>query len=345
MLMPEVDPEHVKMAPLISIIVPVYNMERYLRQCLDSIKKQTMAEWECILVDDGSSDSSPEICEEYAKEDSRFKVIHEPNSGLSVALNTGMEASEGEFIGFVDADDWIEPEMFRSLYVNLKNHDADMSQCGYIKEYRGRRSKKPIVAETKILTGSETMHAIGIGIMPSYKCIRLHRRNIITVHFPEGRNFEDIFAYGEWLKNVKRMVACPEPLYHYRMRKGSIAHSDMARNRVDYFLSCIDTMKMLEDAGNITTTDERNAYINKAAVRAAKLIARKEKNKEKRIEGIRKISDLLCDYPLPSKSIIGRKNYKRASLLRKSPEKFSQKMRLVNLFDLDPILRESRFFE
>ena len=123
---------------LISIIVPVYNVEAYLDRCMESILKQTYKRLEIILVDDGSTDSSREKCDAYAKQDSRIKVIHKKNSGLSDARNAGLALATGDYIGYVDSDDWIEPDMYQSLYDACAEHDAELAVCRYFREYQDR---------------------------------------------------------------------------------------------------------------------------------------------------------------------------------------------------------------
>ncbi len=117
--------------PKISIIVPVYNVEKYIHRCLDSIAAQTFTDWECICVDDGTPDASGKICDEYAQKDTRFKVIHKQNEGVSIARNTGLNAAVGEWIGFVDSDDWIEKETYETALQYAINNDADIVQWGY----------------------------------------------------------------------------------------------------------------------------------------------------------------------------------------------------------------------
>lgn len=330
----------------ISIIVPIYNVEPYLRQCLDSIKSQTFRDWECILVDDGSSDSSPAICDEYAAGDARFRVIHEANGGLSHARNAALRIAKGKYIGFVDSDDWIEPEMFDKLYQLINDYDADMSMVGYRKEYIGRYSTKHLIRNTEVIDGNTAMREIGYDRLPNYVWNKLHKREIISCDFPEGRNFEDIFVYGQWLKNVEKVVIDPSPLYHYRMRKGSIVHVNPAKNRYDYFLSCIDRMHMLESLSD-TTKDEnrRSAYINKSAVGAAKIIARQEKNKMLRKGAIERIRTVLKEYPLPSIRFMKPKTWWRAYFLRNTPRFFIFLMRGVYKFDFDYKHRNSHLFE
>ncbi len=332
--------------PLISIIVPVYNMEMYLRECLDSIKSQTFLNWECILVDDGSRDSSPSICDEYAKEDPRFKVIHKQNGGLSHARNAALKIAKGGYIGFVDSDDWIDPQMYETLYNLITEADADISMVGVVKEYRGRKSIKHFVRQKTIMDGSETIRAIGFDRFPSYMCNKLHKREIMTCDFPDGRNFEDMYVYGHWLKNVKKFAIDPAPLYHYRIRIGSISHANPGKNRYDFFLSCIERMRMFDIVEDATIDDDwKNAYINKSAVLAAKRIAREESDKEVRNEAIRRVSDKLREYPLPSIKKMNPKTWFRANLLRNNIKGFSRLMRAVHFFDFDIKSREKRYYD
>lgn len=121
----------IKTKPLISIIVPVYNVEKYLKQCVDSILNQTLKELEILLIDDGSTDNCPKICDDYAKSDRRVKVIHKANGGLGAAYNTGIAATAGEYIGFVESDDWIEPDMYEQLYAKAKEYDVDIVKSLY----------------------------------------------------------------------------------------------------------------------------------------------------------------------------------------------------------------------
>lgn len=332
--------------PAISIIVPVYNMERYLKECLDSIKAQNFKDWECILVDDGSMDSSPSICDDYAAQDSRFSVIHKENGGLSSARNAALKKATSDYIGFVDADDWIEPNMYELLFRLIKQSDADIAQTGYWNEYRGRKSTKHITTSTRIIDGTVAMQEIGFDRLPNYVWNKLHHRRIITCEFPEGRNFEDIFVYGHWLRNVRKMVVDPTPTYHYRMRRGSIVHTDAARNRYDYFISCMDRMKMVENIMGINADQEQiRAYIHKSAVNACKIIAREEKDIAKRNKAIERIRQLIIAYPLPGLAHLSPKQWWRAKMLRDNPELFSLLLRGIHILDLDTRHRQAHFYD
>lgn len=117
-------------SPLISIIVPVYNVEPYVSKCLESILRQTYQNIEIIIIDDGSTDGGSDICDAYAHKDKRIKVIHQSNEGVSGARNVGLRIAKGEFIGFVDSDDWIEADMYEYLLQNIQQQDADIAICG-----------------------------------------------------------------------------------------------------------------------------------------------------------------------------------------------------------------------
>ncbi|HEL7541574.1 TPA: glycosyltransferase, partial [Enterococcus faecalis] len=124
--------------PKISIIVPVYNVEKYLEKCVRSILAQTFTDFELILVDDGSPDSSGAMCDQFAEQDERVKVIHKENGGLSDARNAGIEIATGEYLGFVDSDDYIADDMYELLYTNIVKEDADLSICGIYDVYEGK---------------------------------------------------------------------------------------------------------------------------------------------------------------------------------------------------------------
>ena len=127
--------------PLISVIVPIYNTEKYLKKCLDSIINQTYKNLQIILIDDGSGDNSGEICDEYATKDSRIQVIHKQNAGVTAARNDGLDMATGDYIGFVDSDDWIEPNMYEEMMANLIKTGADFVHTGFIKELHGLSKK------------------------------------------------------------------------------------------------------------------------------------------------------------------------------------------------------------
>ena len=221
-----------KMQQLISIIVPVYNVQPYLTKCLQSIVFQTYKNLEIILVDDGSTDGSGMVCDEWAKLDPRIRVIHMKNGGVSKARNAGILSCTGELIGFIDADDWIEKDMFMCLSEACGN--ADMASCGWVSYSEG--SENPVVNGRKQIYTQDFEEAVilmyeGNGYFTSM-CNKLFRRNVIM----PGDNpilLEQDLYIGEdelWLikvmKNCGTFMFIPKLCYHYRARPGSATRID-----------------------------------------------------------------------------------------------------------------------
>ena len=157
--------------PKISIIVPVYRTEKYLRECIDSILNQTYRNLEVLLIDDGSPDKSGEICEAYASKDNRIRVFHTINKGLSSARNLGLMNAEGEFIGFVDSDDWIEPNMYEALFKAIQKTDSDICMCRLWDETNA--SSDPHVSEV-IFKGNKSLEALITGDITNHVWNKLY---------------------------------------------------------------------------------------------------------------------------------------------------------------------------
>lgn len=334
--------------PAISIIVPVYNMERYLRECLESVRAQTFQDWECIIVNDGSFDTTPTVIREVTRNDSRFRVINKENGGLSIARNVAMKMANGKYIGFIDSDDWIEPTMYEHLYKLITENDADVAQISYWKEYIGSNEAKDThesPEDLKIIDGMTAMIEMGYGQLSHYVWDKLHRKDIITCDFPIGRNFEDVYVYGKWLKNVKKMVIDNTPLYHYRIRRSGINQARASKNRYDFFLSCIDRMNMIQSSmTDEMDLDRRNAYLNRQAVNACRHIAREEKNTMKRDGAISRISCDINKFTLPPTQYLGSKYWWYAKLLRSNSRFFSMFMRFSGIFKSKDKNSESNFY-
>lgn len=222
------------MSPEISIIVPVYNVERYLSDCLSSILNQDFNDWECILVDDGSKDGSGIICDEYCKKDRRFRVIHKENGGVSSARNVGIEQASGEWISFVDSDDsLVSDALFHMLFVN-KNVNADVCLCPIV---RGERKE----SYTNILTEGEkerliwacltyrTSEYAAKGFMVDAPHAKLFRASIIrqhTLRFKEDLcKSEDALFDAEFYQFAGRIVMDSHPVYRYTINPNSICHT------------------------------------------------------------------------------------------------------------------------
>lgn len=221
-------------AAKISIIIPVYNVEKYLKKCLESVINQTMTEIEIICVNDGSTDSSPHILKEFAQKDHRIKIINKENGGIASARNRGLEYATGEYIGFVDSDDWIEPHMYEILYNNAKKHDKDMVMCLahlfdeknqellYNNPYFTLECFNESFDDVVFNHQDTTNFLFKINVTPWNKIYKTSflKKNKIT--FPEGLDFEDnTFFYESYLK-ANKVSLVRKHLYFYRInRRGS----------------------------------------------------------------------------------------------------------------------------
>lgn len=211
--------------PLISVVVPVYNVAEYLPECVDSIINQTYKNLEIILVDDGSTDACPDICDEYAKRDSRIRVIHKKNGGLSDARNAGLDICTGEWIGFVDSDDYIAPSMYETLYCSAVEAQADVSVCQLIRDKNGKLLYSNYKRGTEILYSKEDMinRMFCGGSIAVWS--KLYRKNIfLDLRFPVGKTNEDSFVILSIIGNTAKMVIIPDALYYYRIRIDSISN-------------------------------------------------------------------------------------------------------------------------
>ena len=223
---------------LISVIIPVYNVEKYLQYCLESVCRQTYRNLEIILIDDGSTDHSGSICDEWAERDDRIRVIHQPNGGVSSARNTGLEKTGGDFIGFIDSDDWIEPQMYELLLSGIG--DSDMACCGYV-DYPLGTLDTPAPKGLKSLGICNPVEAaIHIYEKDGYFTSiwnKLYRRNVLMI---EKRmiSMDSTLSWGEdevWLAqvlgNCRSVAFVNEALYHWRPTQGSASRNSKITNR------------------------------------------------------------------------------------------------------------------
>lgn len=253
------------METAISVIVPIYRVEKYLPACIDSILNQTFTDFELILVDDGSPDRCPEICDETAKRDARVRVIHQANQGLSAARNAGIEAARGAWLSFVDSDDYIAPQFYEKLYQTAQRTDADCVMCSV---QNVDESGKPIdsalmrVAD-EVKTGQEVLQKIGRDDVTPYLTAwnKLYRRKLFnTLRYPAGRQNEDVFVFAELFCQVQRAVCVAEPLYFYRKRIGSIMNSVVTLRNLDEmwaYVNCFEHLQQDDEESTLKETEKR----------------------------------------------------------------------------------------
>ena len=210
--------------PLLSIIVPVYDVENYLQKCIDSILAQTFTDFELILVDDESPDNCPALCDAAAAKDARVRVIHQKNGGLSAARNAGLDVARGAWIGFVDSDDYIAPEMYEKLYRAVQKTGADFALCDFaeVDEAGALCPKMHGSLSGGELTGRELLK-MASGLMAQLAWNKLYRRAIFAqLRYPVGKVNEDLFVIPEICLQIQKAVVVPDTLYYYVQRGGSV---------------------------------------------------------------------------------------------------------------------------
>ena len=211
----------------ISVIVPVYNVEEYLARCVDSVLAQTYENLEVILVDDGATDTSGAICDAYATKDSRVKVIHKENGGLSSARNTGLEAATGECIAFVDSDDWIEPDAYAHLLDLMEKYQVELV-CGGRYDVSGKTGQRTVglcPRREEVISGEELAGRIFLWDgCDSSACDKLYHRSLLeNFRYPEGKVCEDVPVTYKIVLQADRVAMSDKPFYNYYHRPGSIS--------------------------------------------------------------------------------------------------------------------------
>lgn len=225
-------------ADKISVIVPVYKVEPYLKKCLNSIVKQTYRNLEIILVDDGSPDNCGAICDAYAVKDRRITVIHQKNGGVSSARNAGLAKVSGDWIGWVDSDDWIELDMYEYLLRNALKYRADIAVCSRHEVKENRLTYRGWEEPTLLKREEALKSLLENDLMQNYCCDKLWRKELWQgVVFPEGKTFEDMAVLHHPFERADLVICLPEPKYNYYQRKGSIVHNLALDNRMNHYLA------------------------------------------------------------------------------------------------------------
>ena len=221
------------MAGMVSVIIPFYNTEKYARDCLDSVIRQTYRELEIILVDDGSPDLCGEICESYAASDGRIRVIHKENGGLSDARNAGIEAATGEYITFVDSDDVVDARYVEGMLAALEQYGADIVQIQYTYYFKELGGRDPHFGEAVVAEGDEAFRNLMRRREANESaCAKLYRREVIgDIRFPKGRINEDTLTTYKFLLRSRLTVFLPDYLYFYRYNNSGILHSKFSEKR------------------------------------------------------------------------------------------------------------------
>lgn len=242
------------MTPLISVIVPVYNVEPYLHKCIDSILAQTYTNLEVLLVDDGSSDNSGRICDDYALQDKRIRVIHNEHGGVSSARNAGLNGVTGDYIGFVDSDDIINSEMYTVLYNTMQQTGTDISICRLIRFDLEENIEPRLDSTVHCFTSMEVLrsyfgnskrHTLAVGLTN-----KLYKRCLFDgISFPIGLIHEDTFMTHQVLYKAKMVAEIESEMYYYRITPGSIMNAPFSERRLDMLKAVQEQIGFYEAKG------------------------------------------------------------------------------------------------
>jgi glycosyltransferase involved in cell wall biosynthesis len=225
--------------PLISVVIPVYNVKKYMKRCLDGVLAQTYKNLEIILVDDGSTDGSAKICDDYFKKDKRVVVFHKPNGGLSSARNYGVRSSNGKYVTFIDSDDSVDEDYVETLYNIIVKYKVKLAICSHRVIYENRTPIDMSTGESGALESKlvlkRLLYADGIDISSWAK---MFAREILIPHpFPEGRNFEDAATTYLYVDSVDKVGLNSVPKYNYYIRKKSISNANFTKMKMDLITS------------------------------------------------------------------------------------------------------------
>ncbi len=224
-------------SPLITLIIPVYNVERYLKECLDSAVGQTYDNLKIIIVDDGSTDSSGAVCDEYAAKYPHITMFHTPNGGLAAARNLGLDNLDPltEYVAFLDSDDWLEPEALQRLLEAAEESGADMVSCEYFFETPGGRQPAHPPFPKALLTGDEKLRRyIKMDSLNALAWNKLCKAELFAdVRYPEGMLMEDVAVTYRLILRAKKVALIPDVLFHYLMRQNSLSRSHTVKRWTD----------------------------------------------------------------------------------------------------------------
>lgn len=240
------------MADLISIIVPVYNAERYIDQCIQSIVDQTYKELEILLIEDGSLDNCGAICDKWVEKDERIKVYHVKNGGSAKARNIGLIHASGKYVGFVDADDFLFPEMYETLYSLAVSSQAEIAECGYYRVDSENIFDKQKTSEKGVVRFLNTEEAlfenIRDNIVQQVVWNKLYLKRMIgQEYFTEGKYIDDEFWTYKIIGSAKKVVSTSERFYCYRQQTGSVMHQNFSIRRLDALEAKLQRLKYIEE--------------------------------------------------------------------------------------------------
>ena len=318
--------------PLISIIIPVYNGEEYFHSCVDSILHQTYQHWELLLIDDGSQDTSGAICDEYAT-DPRITVVHKENGGQAAARNDGVTMAKGEYISFVDCDDWLETDMYERMVQTMHSQQAEIIICGYIEEYKSRQKKVHADGEMKVYEASEALKLVLRGKIGSYLWSMLFRREVVQELMPDLNPYEDHATIFKWISHARRVVVLHQAFYHYRQLGSSSLHSYNPKKGNHFFQAIKERYHYIADRNLLPGWESENRILYlRGCIKLTKDLARMPDYDIQLKAIIEEVREELRNFLPISRDEIGTKYYIRLKLLMMDVDVFVRILRLSSVF-------------
>lgn len=306
------------MDSLISVIVPIYNVEKYLNRCVDSIINQTYKNLEIILVDDGSPDNCPKMCDDYAEKDSRIKVVHKENGGLSDARNAGMKVATGEYVSFIDSDDYVSLDFYETLFQTMIDNDSDIVECGVVKFYEDNNFDE--YSDDLKVTNYDTLYALDglINENPFKQHVwnKLYKSNVaLDIPYAVGKLNEDEFWTYQIFGKAKKVTRIYKTMYHYFQRGSSIMGNGYNIRRLDALEGKMNRQAYIEkNFPTLTTKAKVDLYGSCmfAYQSVLKFMSGKDKKKAIKIIKIYKNKCKLTDNEINSITDSSKKYYKLA---------------------------------
>ena len=286
--------------PLISILIPVYNVEQYLAECIESVIHQTYHNIEIILVNNGSTDSSGNICNEYKGKDGRISVIHKKNNDVSDARNSALDAATGDWVLFVDSDDTISRHACETLLYHAIKTKSDIAVAQVMKFWGAPTYQDSLInSNVEVISSDVALCRYLYRIDPGYAAGKLYRRTIISdLRFPSGKIFEDMFLVPRYLYRAERIVILHDYLYYYRQRENSIVHAKYTSEKLDALDAVEETEQLLANKSEALSS----AICSRKFVVCVDLLGRVQgvtgfdSDKARFIQGIRETNKpVLCD--------------------------------------------------
>ena len=266
--------------PEISIIVPVYKVEQYLNECIDSILAQTFTDFELILVDDGSPDNCPALCDAAAAKDSRIRVIHKPNGGVSTARNAGLSAACGNWISFIDPDDSIDKTYLEKMHRAAVQSGAEVASCNvlYLEADGSRSNYQDTPLRNEVISREEAIHRIRLTPLVQ-AATRLHRRDVLAdLRFPVGKNYEDAFTTPEVLEHTTSVACVEDVLYHYRFNPEGIMRGKVNLKNLDEIDANYGLLECALKYGKKDTAFLQYTFMKKCFRKTRKKLPQKDQN-------------------------------------------------------------------